>query len=277
MTLAFLKMNGLGNDFVIVPVPAASFHPTRARIRAIADRQHGVGCDQLIAVTRSRRADVGMRIWNADGGEVEACGNATRCVAWLIMEASGRDVATIETSAGVLAARRAGPTEVSVDMGEPGLDWRDIPLAWEMDTREILLDVDAQLRAPGCAAIGNPHVVFFVGDAEGAPVNEMGPRIETHWLFPARANVEFAQILDRGRIRVKVWERGVGQTRACGTGACATVVAAHRRGLCERKAVVVLDGGDLAIEWREADNHVVMTGPIAVEFAGRLSDQEPRA
>jgi len=218
-----------------------------------------------------------MRIWNADGGEVEACGNATRCVAWLIMEASGRDVATIETSAGVLAARRAGPAEVSVDMGEPGLDWRDIPLAWEMDTREILLDVNEHLRAPGCAAIGNPHVVFFVADAERAPVNEVGPRIETHWLFPARTNVEFAQILDPGHIRLKVWERGVGQTRACGTGACATLVAAHRRGLCERKAVVALDGGELAIEWREADNHVVMTGPVAVEFTGRLTDPAPVA
>jgi diaminopimelate epimerase len=170
----------------------------------------------------------------------------------------------------VLTARRTGPQEIAVDMGEPGLDWRDIPLAWAMDTREIQLDVDEQLRAPGCAAIGNPHVVFFVADAERAPVDEVGPRIETHRLFPARTNVEFAQVVDPGHLRVKVWERGVGRTRACGTGACASLVAAHRRGLCDRKAVVALDGGDLTIEWRESDNHVVMTGPIAIEFAGRL-------
>jgi diaminopimelate epimerase len=270
MTLAFLKMNGLGNDFVIVPEGEVSLHPGRDQVRAIADRATGVGCDQFITIIRSDRADVGMRIWNADGGEVEACGNATRCVGWLAMQASGRETATIETSVGVLAARRAGHHAVAVDMGEPGLEWRDIPLAWEMDTQEIQLDVSEWIRAPGCAAIGNPHVVFFVADAEHAPVGEVGPMVETHWLFPARINVEFAQILDPRHIRLKVWERGVGQTRACGTGACATLVAAHRRGLCERLATVTLDGGDLSIEWRESDNHVVMTGPVAVEFAGRL-------
>jgi len=277
MSFPFLKMNGLGNDFVIIPVGDAPFEPSQDWARAAADRACGVGCDQLIAVTRSGRADATMRIWNADGGEVEACGNAARCVGWLMMEAVGRDCVDIETSAGILHARRAGDRMVTLDMGEPGLDWRDIPLAWEMDTREIFLAVEPDLRAPGCVSMGNPHVVFFVSDAETAPVNEAGPVIEHHWLFPRRANVGFAQIKDPRTIRLKVWERGVGQTRACGTGACAALVAAHRRGLCERKAVLELDGGELTIEWRSSDDHVLMTGPVAVEFHGRLPGPGPVA
>ena len=277
MTLPFLKMNGLGNDFVVVAADEAPFDPSPAEARAIADRTRGLGCDQLIAVTRSDRADAGMRIWNADGGEVDACGNATRCVGWLLMEASGRDTASIATGAGVLLASRAGQRMVTIDMGEPGLEWRDIPLAWEMDTREILLDVNERLRAPGCVAMGNPHVVFFVPDVDQAPVNEIGPRVEHHWLFPERTNVGFAQVVGPAHIRLKVWERGVGQTRACGTGACAALVAAHRRGLCGRAAVVELDGGELTIEWRESDGHVLMKGPVAVEFAGHLPDRRPAA
>lgn len=265
----FVKMNGLGNDFVIVAADHGPFEPSQAWVRATADRERGIGCDQLIAVTPSKRADAAMRIWNADGGEVEACGNAARCVGWLMMEATGRDGVEIETSAGILRARRAALGMVTLDMGEPGLDWRDVPLAWEMDTREIYLDVDPRLGAPGCVSMGNPHVVFFVPDVDTAPVNEAGPVIETHWLFPRRANVGFAQVTGPHRIRLKVWERGVGQTLACGTGACATLVAAARRGLTERKAEVVVDGGRLSIEWRE-DNHVIMTGPVALAFSGTL-------
>lgn len=270
MSLPFLKMNGLGNDFVVVMSEGAAFTPSRQKASAIANRMSGVGCDQLIAITPSHCADAGMRIWNADGGEVEACGNAARCVGWLLMEASGLDRVRIETPVGVLVAARADSGMVTIDMGEPGLGWRDIPLAVDMDTREVALEVDDVLRAPGCVAIGNPHVVFFVPDVESAPVTAVGPVIEHNSLFPQRTNVEFAQILGPSHIRMKVWERGVGQTRACGTGACATLVAAHRRGLCERRAIVTLDGGDLAIEWRGSDNHVLMTGPVAVEFAGRL-------
>ena len=273
MSLPFLKMNGLGNDFVIVAADAEPFEPHVARVQSIADRARGPGCDQLIAITRSTRADAGMRIWNADGGEVEACGNATRCVAWLMMEAQGADQVSIETPAGVLEARRAGDHQITIDMGEPGLGWRDIPLAWEMDTREIHLQIASHLRAPSCVSMGNPHVVFFVDDAEIAPVTDVGPIIERHWLFPRRANVGFAEIKAADHIRLRVWERGVGLTRACGTGACAALVAAHRRGLAGRKATLEMDGGLLEIEWRESDNHVLMTGPVAVEFSGRLPEE----
>jgi diaminopimelate epimerase len=267
-------MNGAGNDFVVVEARSAPFDPTPAEAAAIADRKAGIGCDQLIAIAASGSADARMRIWNPDGGEVEACGNAARCVGWLLMQASGRDEATIETKGGLLQVARAGEKRVTVDMGEPKLDWKDIPLAEAFDTRRIELQVgpidDPVLRQPGCVSMGNPHVVFFVPDAEAAPVRQMGPIIEHHPLFPQRVNVGFAQIKARDRIRLRVWERGAGLTRACGTGACAAVVAASRRGLADRKATVELDGGDLVIKWSARDNHVLMTGPIAVEFTGQL-------
>ena len=275
MSRPFLKMNGLGNDFVVVEARSSPFHPGPEETRAIADRERGIGCDQVIAIEPSARADAFMRIWNADGGEVDACGNASRCVGWLLMEAAGRDGAVIETGAGLLSVTRAGDRRVCVDMGEPRLKWSDIPLAEEMDTRGIELQVgpidNPVLHTPGCISMGNPHVVFFVPDAETAPVREVGPMIEHHHLFPERANVGFAQIKARDRIRLRVWERGAGETLACGTGACAALVAASRRGLTDRKAVVVMNGGELTIEWREADNRVLMTGPVAVEFTGVLS------
>jgi diaminopimelate epimerase len=277
MSRPFVKMNGLGNDFVVVEARSAPFTPSAGEVRAIADRAGGIGCDQLIAIEPSQRADAFMRIWNADGDEVGACGNGARCVAWLLMEATGGDAATIETASGILDARRAGDKLVSIDMGPPGLDWEDIPLAEKMDTRGIELQVgpiDAPiLHTPGCVSMGNPHVVFFVPDAEAAPVAEVGPMIEHHRLFPARVNVGFAEIKSAGRIRLRVWERGAGLTRACGTGACAALVAAHRRRLCARAAVVELDGGELMIQWRETDNHVLMTGPVEVEFTGRLPEK----
>jgi diaminopimelate epimerase len=279
MNLPFLKMNGLGNDFVVVPVDDTPFAPGPDLARAIADRDRGPGCDQIIAISRSVHADARMRIWNADGGEVGACGNATRCVGWLLMEASGLAAARIETAAGVLNVRHAGERRVTVDMGKPGLGWSDIPLAREMETREIDLAFDSgladfQLNAPGCVSMGNPHVVFFVPDVDSTPVDAVGPGLEHHWLFPERANVGFAQIVGRDRIRLKVWERGAGQTLACGTGACAAVVAAYRRGLCDRAAVVEMKGGELFIEWRGGDSHVLMTGPVALEFIGLLPDME---
>jgi len=274
MTRPFLKMNGLGNDFVVVEARSAPFAPSEAEARAIADRAAGIGCDQLIAIEPSRNADAFMRIWNAGGAEVDACGNATRCVGWLLMEASGRDEASIETNAGVLLTRRAGDKVVTVDMGEPRLDWRQIPLEEEMDTRNIELEVGPLgapiLHTPGAVNMGNPHVVFFVPDAEAAPVEQVGPMIEHHRLFPQGVNVEFAQIKAPDRIRLRVWERGAGVTKACGTGACATLVAAARRGLTGRRATVEMDGGELIIDWREADNHVLMTGPVAVDFSGLL-------
>ena len=274
MSRPFLKMNGLGNDFVVVEARSQPFAPTVAETRAIADRVDGIGCDQLIAIEASPNADAFMRIWNADGGAVEQCGNAARCVGWLLMEATGRDSARLDTPAGLVTVERAGATAVTVDMGKPGLDWRDIPLEEAMDTRGIELQVgpiDAPvLHTPGCVSMGNPHVVFFVPDAAAAPVREVGPMIEHHHLFPERTNVGFAEVVGRDRIRLRVWERGVGETRACGTGACAALVAAHRRGLVDRKATIEALGGELIVEWRESDGHVLMTGPVAVEFTGTL-------
>ena len=278
MTRPFLKMNGLGNDFVVVDArgdgAGALFAPDAAAVRALADRERGVGFDQLIAIEPSRRGDAFMRIWNADGGEVDACGNAARCVSWLVMEAKGGDRTVIETKAGLLDATRAGALAVTVDMGAPRLGWRDIPLAEEMDTRNIELQVgpiDAPiLHTPGCVSMGNPHVVFFVPDAEAAPVTEVGPLIEHHMLFPEGVNVGFVEARARDRLRLRVWERGAGLTKACGTGACAALVASVRRGLADRAATLMLDGGELQIEWREADDHVLMTGPVAIEFTGTL-------
>jgi diaminopimelate epimerase len=278
MNRPFLKMNGLGNDFVVVEArtdsPFGAFAPGTAEVRAIADRDTGIGCDQLIAIEPSSRAEAFVRFWNADGGEIGACGNGSRCVGWLLMEASGRNEAVFETAAGLLHVRRAEGRVVTIDMGEPGLDWSDIPLSEPMDTRNIELQVgpidDPVLHTPGCVSMGNPHVVFFVPDVATAPVAEVGPLIENHPLFPERTNVGFAEIAARDRIRLRVWERGVGETKACGTGACAALVAAFRRGLTERKAVLELTNGELVVEWREADGHVLMTGPTAVEFTGTL-------
>ncbi|WP_304186315.1 diaminopimelate epimerase [Phenylobacterium aquaticum] len=274
MSRPFLKMNGLGNDFVVVEARTAPFDPSQDEVRKICDRTAGIGCDQLVSLERSAKGDARVRFWNADGDEVGACGNASRCVGWLLMEAGGTDTAVLDTRGGLLRATRAGDHRVSVDMGEPRLAWTDIPLAEEMDTKGIELQVgpiDAPiLHTPGCVSMGNPHVVFFVPDAELAPVREVGPMIEHHHLFPEGVNVGFAQVKARDRIRLKVWERGAGLTRACGTGACAALVACARRGLTDRKATLELDGGELTIEWRESDGHVIMTGPLELEFTGNL-------
>lgn len=274
MSRPFLKMNGLGNDFVVVEARSAPFAPSAEEVRAIADRERGIGCDQLVSIEPSTAGDAKVRFWNADGEEVGACGNASRCVGWLLMEASGRDRAVLETRGGLLTATRAGDRIVSVDMGPPGLDWTQIPLAEEMDTTGIELQVgpiDAPiLHTPGCVSMGNPHVVFFVPDAEAAPVVQVGPMIEHHRLFPEGVNVSFAEVRDRRTIRLKVWERGAGLTKACGTGACAALVACARRGLTDRTATLILDGGELTIEWREADGHVIMTGAAQVDFTGTL-------
>jgi len=277
MSRPFVKMNGLGNDFVVVEAASRPFTPSRDEARAIADRASGVGCDQLIGLERSGVADIFMRIWNADGGEAEACGNATRCVAWLLLQATGRESVRIETLAGVLEATAAGAGAVTVDMGAPGLDWRDIPLAGPADTRELDLRVEAANGGPGCVSMGNPHVVFFVADVEATPVAALGAWLEHHRRFPQKANIGFAQIQGPDRIRLRVWERGVGVTLACGTGACAALVAAHRRDLTGRAATVQMDGGPLEIQWRESDGHVLMTGPASIDFIGRLTELEMAA
>lgn len=275
MSRPFLKMNGLGNDFVVVEARSQPFAPSAEEVRAIADREGGIGCDQLIAIEpASGEADVRVRFWNADGEEVGACGNGSRCVGWLVMEAAGKDEAVLLVGDRLLRTTRAGDHMVSVDMGEPGLDWTDIPLDEPMDTKGIELQVgpiDAPLlHTPGAVSMGNPHVVFFVDDIDTAPVREVGPMIEHHRLFPEGVNVGFAQVKARDHIRLRVWERGAGLTQACGTGACAALVACARRGLTDRTARLELDGGDLTIEWRASDNHVVMTGPASLDFTGTL-------
>lgn len=266
----FLKMHGLGNDFVVFDAREAPLALGADAARAVADRRTGVGCDQLIVIAPPTRsgAQARMIIRNADGGEVAACGNATRCVAWLLARETGSPRVVLETAAGLLAAEVAGERRVAVDMGPARLDWREVPLAEPLDTLSLPLELE-DLRAPVAVGMGNPHAVFFVADAEAVDLARLGPEIEHHPLFPERTNVEAVQVLAPDRLRMRVWERGAGITRACGTGACAAVVAAARRGLAERRAEVVLDGGVLAIDWRD-DNHVWMTGPVAVSFAGRV-------
>lgn len=261
---AFLKMHGLGNDFVVFDARGRKLALDAASAKALADRRFGVGCDQVIVIREGRGgADAEMRIYNADGSEVESCGNATRCVARLLMEETDRDGVVIDTPGGVLACADAGHGEVTVDMGAPKLGWRDIPLAREADTNHF--DVDGLDAA--AVNVGNPHCVLFM---DASKIKTLGPRLETHPLFPSRTNVEFVTVEDRARLRMRVWERGAGITSACGTGACAAAVAAHRRGLTERKVQVTLDGGQLVIEWRERDGHVLMTGPATLAFKGEI-------
>jgi diaminopimelate epimerase len=271
----FLKMHGLGNDFVVLDARAAAFDLTAERRRAIADRRLGVGCDQLIVLEppTERGADVFMRIYNADGGEAGACGNATRCVASVLMDERKTDQVTVQTVAGLLDSQKTGTDGnglpvISVDMGPALLDWRDIPVREPCDTSHLPVGL-GPLQDPVGTGMGNPHATFFVADAEAIPLTELGPRLERDRFFPERVNVGVAELKGAGRLRLRVWERGAGLTLACGSGACAAVVAASRRGLVPRKAEVALDGGTLAIEWLR-DGHVMMTGGIALAFKGEL-------
>lgn len=267
---SFVKMHGLGNDFVVLDVRQSGLTLSAAAVRAIADRHRGVGCDQLIVVEAARGAtsDAWMTIYNPDGSESGACGNATRCVAWLLMGQNGSDRVVIETRAGLLDAEARGDKMVAVDMGAARLDWREIPLAEAVDTLHLGIAA-GPLADPVAVSMGNPHAVFFVDDVAAIDLAAVGPGLEHHPLFPERTNVEIVQVLGPETLRMRVWERGAGITQACGTGACATLVAAARRGLTGRKAEVILDGGSLFIEWL-ADDHVLMTGPVALAFSGIL-------
>lgn len=267
---SFVKMHGLGNDFVILDARASALALTPAAVRAIADRRRGIGCDQLIVIEAARgsTSDAWMTIYNPDGSESGACGNATRCVAWLLMRESGADRVVIETRAGLLDAESRGDKMVAVDMGPARLDWRELPLAEAVDTLHLGIAA-GPLADPVGVSMGNPHAVFFVDDVAAIDLEAVGPGLEHHPLFPERTNVEIVQVLGPETLRMRVWERGAGITQACGTGACATLVAAARRGLTGRKAEVVLDGGSLFIEWL-ADDHVLMTGPVALAFSGTV-------
>ena len=268
--IPFAKMHGLGNDFVVIDARKRKLALGEAAVRAVADRHKGVGFDQLLVLERakSKGADVFMRILNADGSEAEACGNGTRCVAELVMREKGKDHVTVETVAGLLAAESHGQGRVGVDMGVPRLAWREIPLARDCDTLNVPLTL-GPLVVPVATSMGNPHATFFVEDAEAIDLASLGPKLEHDPIFPERANIGVVQVLSPERLRFRVWERGAGITIACGSGACAALVAAARRGLAQRKAAVVLDGGTLEIEWR-GDGHVLMTGPVATSFTGTL-------
>jgi diaminopimelate epimerase len=248
---------------------ALALDPASARL--IADRRRGVGCDQLIVLEppRAPGAEVTMRILNPDASEAGACGNGTRCVAHLLMAETGRARTTIETIAGLLPAWREDGGTIAVDMGPARLDWRDVPLARDCDTLHVEAGA-GPLADPACCSMGNPHATFFVADAEAVDLARLGPELERHAMFPQRVNAAVVQVLARDRLRFRVWERGAGITDACGSGACAAVVNAARRGLCDRRATVVLDGGELAIRWRE-DGHVEMAGPYSVSFSGELA------
>lgn len=261
MRVPFIKMHGLGNDFIVLDGREQMLPAVDAPFaRALADRRTGIGCDQLIVLEPSARADLAMRIFNADGGEVAACGNATRAVG-LLMGQSG----TIETLAGILRTSPAAGG-IAVDMGVPRLGWEQIPLAWAMDTLVMPVGWE-ELDRPSAVNVGNPHVVFFVADCQTVDLERLGPLIEHDPLFPDRVNVNVATVEGRDRIRLRVWERGVGETRACGTGACATAIAAMRRKLVEREVTVSLAGGDLRIAWG-ADDRILMTGPAVESFRG---------
>ena len=263
----FAKMHGLGNDFVVLDFRREQVALAPALVRALADRHRGIGFDQLIVLRDSRRADVNMQIYNADGSESGACGNASRCIARELMVEIGRKRASLETLAGVLEARSAGNGLVTMDLGEVHSGWAEIPLSEERDTLHLRV-AEADGLGEGVAVnVGNPHVVFLVDDPDSVDLARLGPRIEHAPLFPERANVSVAQVAGPGRIRLRVWERGVGITAACGTAACAAVVAAARHGLAERSAVVELDGGQLGVEWN-AHDHALLTGPAVTVYRG---------
>ena len=275
--IPFRKMNGLGNDFVVIDARQKPLAISEEQARAIADRKSGVGCDQLIVMEKSDQADVTMRIWNAEGGEVESCGNASRCIADIIMTETGRDTATIMTKGGFLAARKAGALLVTIDQGKPKFAWDQIPLSEKFaDTRHIELSVgplDAPLmHSPSVVNVGNPHCIFWVKDLAVANLGKVGPMLEYHPLFPQRTNVEMAKVVARDHVMVNVWERGAGLTKACGTAACAVMAAGFRIRIIDAKCRVTLPGGDLFMAVNEANGHVLMTGPVAYEYDGVLPE-----
>lgn len=262
-TLPFMKMHGLGNDFVVLDARATPLRLSDTLVRRLADRHRGVGFDQL-AVIGTGEGDAHLTFYNSDGSGSAACGNATRCIAAHLMDQTGRDTLTLTTDRGALPARREADGQVSVNMGQPQTDWAEVPLAEAMDTLRLPIE-----GAPVATGMGNPHCTFFVDDAMAVPLDQFGPRHEHHPLFPQRTNVQVASVVGPDHLRMRVWERGVGVTLASGSSSCAAAVAAVRRGLTGRRVRVTLDGGDLAIDWR--DDGVWMTGATMHVFDGVLT------
>lgn len=260
-------MNGAGNAFIVIDARGRGEGLSLTHSQVAALHQYHP-FDQIMGIEDHGVADAALRVWNADGGEVGACGNGTRAAAWLVFQDDARRRLTFATGGGALGACQLESGAVEVDLGQPRLGWQDIPLAREMDTIRldyaIALPGGGQLSGPGAVSMGNPHAVFFVEDVAALPLAEIGPRIEHDRLFPERVNAGFAHVIDRKTIRLKVWERGAGLTLACGTGACAALVAAHRRGLTGREAVIIADGGELPVRWG-SDGHVHLSGPVEME------------
>ena len=270
--ILFKKMHGLGNDFVVLDARSGGILLGRDQVRAMSDRRRGIGCDQLIVIEPPRLTGAAayLRIFNADGSASAACGNGTRCIAAALMEELGKGTITLETSAGLLEASISDNEQITVNMGSALLNWHEIPLAEEQDTLNVGIDVDG-FNKPVAVNVGNPHCVFFVDDVDTINLERLGPQIEHDPIFPERTNVEIVEVRDENHIRIRVWERGVGITLACGSGACASVIAAHRRQLTDRNVEVTLDGGTLSIEWLTTGD-VLMTGPVAVSFTGMWNE-----
>jgi diaminopimelate epimerase len=262
--LPFMKMHGAGNDFVVIDSRGRGSVVTPALARALGDRNRGVGFDQLAEITSTTDADFGLVFWNSDGSRAGACGNATRCVSDYVMQGLGTAKISLVTERGGLLAQRASDNRVWVNMGEPQLDWASIPLAREVDHMHLPLTGD-----PVAIGMGNPHCVFFVPDVEAVDLASRGAQTECDPLFPQRTNVEFATLISPCRMRMRVWERGTGITLACGSGACATAVAAHLRGMIGPRVALEVDGGVLEVDWR--DDGVWLTGPVARVFDGVLT------
>jgi diaminopimelate epimerase len=272
---AFTKMNGLGNEIVVVDMRCSAAAISAADARAAA-KPAGAPYDQLMALyaPRTPGTDAFVRIYNNDGSESGACGNGMRCIADLVAKESGKDAVTFETQAGVINCWQAAPGVFTVDMGAPRFRWDEIPLAEKFDTRAIELQIgpidNPVLHSPSAVNMGNPHAIFWVDDVNAHDLERFGPLLENHPIFPERANITLAAVKMREHIVIRTWERGAGLTKACGSAACATAVAAARLGRAGRKVTVTLPGGDLAIEWRERDDHVLMTGPVAYEYEGHF-------
>ena len=274
-SVPFRKMNGLGNDFVVLDGRVHGFAMDEVKARAIADRKTGIGCDQLIILEKSDVADVRMLVWNNGGGQVESCGNASRCVADLLFDERHTSTATIDTLGGFLVAMKAGEKLVTIDNGVARFGWKDIPLSEPFfDTRHIELQVgpidQPLIHSPSVVNVGNPHCIFWVDDLNVVDLAKVGPMLEHHHLFPEGCNISLARVDGRDHVTLKVWERGAGLTLACGTAACATMAAGFRLKLIDAACRITLPGGDLHMEIRLADEHVLMTGPVAYEFDGVL-------
>jgi diaminopimelate epimerase len=268
--IPFIKMHGLGNDFVIVDNRKTPIALSAKQLRAISDRNRGVGCDQFIILSepKSPDTDVFADLYNNDGFDCGACGNATRCIASIMINETGKEEIVIETNQGILKGWKAENGMIRVNMGQPRINWDEIPLAKEVDTLHVPVSND-EYSNPTCVSMGNPHAVFLVDDANAVDVAKNGSYFETHEMFPEKTNVEFVSVINRNKLRMRVWERASGITQACGTGACASLVAAARLGVTDKNAEVVLDGGSLFIEWADSGD-ILMTGAVATSFTGVL-------